>query len=430
MQNMVFGAIKPNIGSNATGCSRFAERELHQNLLTTFSLANMTHADHAERRRLGNMATLTCPIARDLLNNEGEVYVEEARPRRRSELIFEQPGLVFDASTMMSNGQIIENLNASCIVLKDAYVSQRGYVCAENRLYLESAQFVLPNWESGRGDDWFYKLLPFRAFDPQTRTALFNFESAELRRGSAFVFSSSNSTVNFGHFVHDLLILVPMFKRARAAFPDLKVLVHENFKYPIQNFIFDEIMKEEMAFGHVMIGNIQGIYDHVLVPDLQFGYEKDEINVQSAQEVRVILRDMAQKYRNFCREETNKRIFVSRKDGTSNAYNRGGLDHDKLESIFAEQGYDCVSVSQLEPAELMSVFANAEVVAGVHGAGLLNVLFSQAKCPLLIEIDAFQEGWGSIERFVRSCGIRHKRMRGFDDKGGVREEVLSELFKG
>jgi hypothetical protein len=72
------------------------------------------------------------------------------------------------------------------------------------------------------------------------------------------------------------------------------------------------------------------------------------------------------------RWDQDRRIFISRADSRS----RNILNWPEIEPLLAARGFQVVALSGLTLAEQMALFASAECVAGVHGAGLANVIFS------------------------------------------------------
>lgn len=67
--------------------------------------------------------------------------------------------------------------------------------------------------------------------------------------------------------------------------------------------------------------------------------------------------------------EKKQRIFISRKE------RRRVINEDELVAVLSEFGFKSIAPESLSVAEQVSLFANAEVVIGAHGAALTNTVF-------------------------------------------------------
>jgi capsular polysaccharide biosynthesis protein len=79
-----------------------------------------------------------------------------------------------------------------------------------------------------------------------------------------------------------------------------------------------------------------------------------------------VLRDLAP------RVSDRRRIYISR----SGARRRRITNEVELSAMFAQHGFDVVEAETLSVREQMATFAGASVVAGLHGAGLANLVFA------------------------------------------------------
>lgn len=122
-------------------------------------------------------------------------------------------------------------------------------------------------------------------------------------------------------------------------------------------------------------------------------------------------------FRGFCRENTKspKHILVQR--------NRGGGDCDKSRNLqnrdaiiwfFRKHGIDLqmVFLEGMPVVDQIELFSNAEVVIGVHGAGLANITFCKPECRV-IEVASpvfYNESYANIASLV---GIRFATVKGY-----------------
>ena len=397
------------LGSTVLGCPDLERREARQAACSTRHLAMHALAHEEDRPRLARMARLVAPLGRPLKADEAVVRVEPAISRFSTDHAVDAEPRDRPVSAAMADGSPILDMPPTYKVIPGPCVTDFGYVCGQNRFFLEGVQFVVPGWETGDGHPWFHANPPFEAFDPADRTAILWLDRRP-RQGAVFVFSAQNAGVNFGHFVHDFLIQVPMYRRVQALYPGLKGLIPKPFSYPIQTVLLDWVLGREREAGLVLQEDFAGLYETAICPNLQFSYTSPGLNIGAAQAMRKTMANLA-RTQVGARPLRARKVFVSRRDRTSDAYDRDQIDSDALEAMFRTAGFDIVAVADLAPPEILDTFGEAAIVAGVHGAGLMNVMFSLHERARVIELDPISPAWSSIERFVKACGIDHERHR-------------------
>jgi len=77
-----------------------------------------------------------------------------------------------------------------------------------------------------------------------------------------------------------------------------------------------------------------------------------------------------------------RRIFLTR----DRSRGRCLLNFDTLQPILQAHGFEIVDTEQMPVLEQMKLFADSRVVAGIHGAGLTNLLFRAGHAANLLEI--------------------------------------------
>lgn len=83
--------------------------------------------------------------------------------------------------------------------------------------------------------------------------------------------------------------------------------------------------------------------------------------------------------------QTPTRIFVTRREG-----NRLCGNYERVEELFASQGYAIVRPAQYDVPDQARIFRDAEVVAGFGGTGMFNLAFaSKAEHVVLLNQDAY-----------------------------------------
>lgn len=82
---------------------------------------------------------------------------------------------------------------------------------------------------------------------------------------------------------------------------------------------------------------------------------------------------------NFDKKQTLK-LFISRK----NASFRFIENNDNVENLFREFGYKIIDDKSIPLKELIALCNQSKVIAGIHGAGLTNILFAPKKSHLFV----------------------------------------------
>jgi len=109
------------------------------------------------------------------------------------------------------------------------------------------------------------------------------------------------------------------------------------------------------------------IFDRVVVPSI-----RRDVNTVSTEAVRWLRRRMKRNADPVDREWSS-RIYISRRE----ASNRRVLNEPALEDRLAEMGFEAYVLEDLSVDEQISLFSQADVVFGLHGAGFTNTMFAE-----------------------------------------------------
>ncbi|AXV14444.1 hypothetical protein CYG48_01145 [Neorhizobium sp. SOG26] len=102
--------------------------------------------------------------------------------------------------------------------------------------------------------------------------------------------------------------------------------------------------------------------------------------------------------------ERGRKIYASRLDAGST---RRILNEDAVCELMASYGFEIITPGKLTVEEQITTFRDADVIVGAHGAGMTNLLFSQAsKGPRVVEL--FQS------HYVNACYARICQAKGLD----------------
>jgi capsular polysaccharide biosynthesis protein len=75
----------------------------------------------------------------------------------------------------------------------------------------------------------------------------------------------------------------------------------------------------------------------------------------------------------------HRRLYITRRA----ANKRRIVNESELEPVLQEFGFEIIEAEHLSLKAQIELFAEAEAVAGPHGAGLTNILFSPSGCKVL-----------------------------------------------
>jgi len=97
-----------------------------------------------------------------------------------------------------------------------------------------------------------------------------------------------------------------------------------------------------------------------------------------------------------------RRLFIVRRD----ARRSGLINEEDLAVMLAGFGFEAVALSGLSVAAQASLFAEAEIIIGAHGAGLTNALFAPSGAAL-VELHPVTECPDFFKQIAAAAGLRH-----------------------
>ncbi len=165
---------------------------------------------------------------------------------------------------------------------------------------------------------------------------------------------------NYGHWLMDYLPRIALWKR------DVPLLVHRP-QLPFQ--------RESLAILGVGPDQLLGL-DYpgayrapmLLYPSLQSLWCDPRLPFQPG-----ILTWLREAFASLmAREPGDRKLFVTRSRGAT----RRLLNGDEIERIAEQHGFEIVACERLSFGEQVRLFSEARIIAGAHGAGLVNVVFA------------------------------------------------------
>lgn len=227
---------------------------------------------------------------------------------------------------------------------------------------------------------------------------------------------------NFGHFVHDLLTQVVFIDdlRRRGIRPKFIVTAYHapKFRYEMQEFLFTEL-----------IGPLEEVIFHrsgtLCVDTLYAGSPVFLLRAKTGTVSRFALRYMANRIRDHFKaagtKGGSKKIYITRDDGV---LARQMENEPEARALLLERGFVAATISRYSPQEIVELFYDAEVIVGVHGAGLMNMVFCDLDRLKVVELDTAPSSWNSIMSFATGLGIDITRVPA---TAGTAENTLGHI---
>ena len=87
------------------------------------------------------------------------------------------------------------------------------------------------------------------------------------------------------------------------------------------------------------------------------------------------------------------KFYIDRSDSTSNhKHLRQIINEDEIKKILSKKGFSIIRLSDLSFSDQVSLFNNASIIVGLHGAGLANLTFCNP-ATLIIELKSLSAGY-------------------------------------
>ena len=230
-----------------------------------------------------------------------------------------------------------------------------------------------------------------------------------------------NPVDGIGHFIHDALPALASYRK--------------NFKL---NGISTVLMKKNRAYDRNAVNHLvnkyfqpkelieidsAGIQCHQLyMPPPIFVPRYFSYNKGALLESKLLIDEAASPINN----SFPTKIYISRRDGNNNSMgSRDIVDRAILNSgVLENAGFTIIELSNLDPEEQIVLFQGATHVAGIHGAGLMNIIFSQKGRCSVTEILAEPWSYYTIAMFSNFLEMDYAA---FAPSALVIEDTLSEF---
>ncbi len=252
------------------------------------------------------------------------------------------------------------SLPAEYAIVEDCYVFPDGAVLVGDRYLYREMLFL--NWKSR---DRIPHLAPDTRHDPISNKVHIEADYPIVRMdGPVFVATNFRST-NFYHFVHDVLARSLCLDAAKRQLEvELPVLM-SGTKFPMQALL------SRAVFGKRRVRHPRGVIFHL----------ERAIIPRKAADGRSICRPAFDHLRTKLSRafphdpRPRRKLYISRKDGKNASFGRDLTNDESVQERLTRYGFEIMTLSALSPQAQLEAFTSAAVIAGVHGAGLTNMIF-------------------------------------------------------
>jgi hypothetical protein len=342
---------------------------------------------------------------------------------------------IFGKTTIYSLDDIAlpDSLARGVIELADALVTPSGFVIAAGVMIFNN-QRLPEGWM--RGDDagppdLVAKLFAenfIHKFDPWGQRCVVSLppaaEIVEIDE-PAFVFESRLTSFNFAHLMHDTLVQAATFDDAQAHAGQAlsPVLAGPGFVHPTMAEIFKRAVGPRPP---LFIGRRFLKFRRLFVPTTHFAPSGRAIARGGVVRLRAKLAASLAALRG----PLKRRLFISREDsGRGDDREPRFANADALERALAELKFEKIVVSRLGVEDYLKTFADAEIVVGLHGAGLMNLILCGEPRVLEIVVPGYPD-WESLRLFMEvGIGAPYRRVSSAPPENGLAQYDVPAILE-
>ena len=220
------------------------------------------------------------------------------------------------------------------------------------------------------------------------------------------------STYAFGHWLGDYLPKLKLVNE-RAEFRDLPIYVDLNM--PATHFEALEMLTEgareivtvprdtSVSFEKLVFASHFTFFPTLCIHGTEPSTEIAAVSPIACQYVRdTFLRICGLDHQPLPAGQKGRRIFIGRGNGPRKVANE-----EELQQFFVKHGFEIVYPAKLSFREQISLFNEAEFVAGPHGSAFVNVLFSRQGTKVINFVQSYASNFASWAHVMETMGHRH-----------------------
>jgi capsular polysaccharide biosynthesis protein len=174
----------------------------------------------------------------------------------------------------------------------------------------------------------------------------------------------SNTTHNYGHFIHDVLSRI-YYEDLGLLTPEREKIIAPQFKFPMQRYLFETIFSQYEII-EAPLGTYMEVEELVLPANLCSS------TCFNANGIAALATRMRKAFASYT-GGTPRKVCVSRKDGKDTG-GRAFTNVDAYEQMMRKEGYEVVEVSRMDIQTQLTLWANTTDLVGIHGAGMMNMI--------------------------------------------------------
>jgi glycosyltransferase involved in cell wall biosynthesis len=288
---------------------------------------------------------------------------------------------------------------------RDAHLFSSGVFSAGGVAIEELALACQPNWRGLGIPD--YAAADILASDTAAGTLLLrDSQPSHMVDAPLFWNASAWAFPNFGHFIHDLLSQLFYLDQARALYGEplrifLPNIAGTAFRYRMQTFLFEELIGPCSDLLVPARGASLRVA-RLLAAHPTFYLRGGGGALVSAGAIRYLNRRLRERFAGLVDPNSPRRIYITRDDGVAA---RTLENEAAVRARLVAHGFRPVAVSGLSPPQTVALFSGAEMIAGAHGAGLMNLVFADPRRARVIELQLHPSNWNSIRTFAGALGM-------------------------
>ncbi len=222
---------------------------------------------------------------------------------------------------------------------------------------------------------------------------------------------------NYWHWIFDVLPRIGIFEKSGEKNIDFYLLPAITKIYQKESITLLSILEKKILDGeklkHIECKNLFAV-DHPCV--FNNNPSKAVENIPSW-----ILKWLRKKYlsKKISKSQYSKKVFISR-DKDSNLDRRKIINSEQVENFFKKKGFSILTLGEHSFSEQISAFKNAKIIAGLHGAGFANMVFSDKKTNI-IEIKSKDNG-KAIMNLAKKCGHKYLEILEKNEKSNLKHQ--------
>lgn len=251
-------------------------------------------------------------------------------------------------------------IQAQAAIVQGATLFQEGSFLTPDGLYNYDAQsFNIAPWRTR------HNRTVLRVIDEDTDECLIRPHQRTLDVSGRCFSLLSNTTHNFGHFIHDVLTRIHYEDLGLIA-PGREKIIAPNFRFPMQKALFDLVFQgyEVITPPHDTALVVEELIAPANLCDSSAFNPKGIPAVAARLRTALSARASSGPFHKVC---------VSRRDGKASG-GRSFANMDAYEEDMERRGYKVILASDLSLDEQLDLWSNTSDMVGIHGAGMMNMI--------------------------------------------------------